>query len=259
MWPCCRPGRIPITSSASSGGPPTRSCCGSPGSIWTICSTGLRPNTTSPRTTAGASFSGECWRWPHGSRTPPPATSLPIGWPTRRVLRKRWCARRSGRPPCSVKQRSKSGKLPALGQVKHAEKGLIWALAARPAPAMEALCRARERDLSGLATEAILQQARSLQGTPPEALPVTLLERLTKGEAGSWKKSAGRPAPRLTRRTASEHSRHGDTAANARTFSGRSTVCRKRGGAVRRRNRDALAPGRWNCCDESRSLKMAGV
>src|SRR4029450_10103030 len=37
---------------------------------------------------------------------------------------------------------------------------------------------------NGLATQAILQQARSLQGTPPEALPGTLLERLTKGEAG---------------------------------------------------------------------------
>jgi hypothetical protein len=75
-------------------------------------------------------------------------------------------------------------KLPALGQVKQAEKGLIWALLHRPGEAMEAILELDNEDLSGLAAAAILQQARSLQGTPPEALPTTLLERLTRGEAG---------------------------------------------------------------------------
>ena len=75
-------------------------------------------------------------------------------------------------------------KLPAPGQVKQAEKGLIWALQHQPAEAMEALLGLDNDDLTGLAAEAILQQARSLQGTPPEALPTTLLERLTRGEAG---------------------------------------------------------------------------
>ena len=75
-------------------------------------------------------------------------------------------------------------KLPAPGQVKQAEKGLIWALQHHPAEAMEALLGLDNDDLTGLAAEAILQQARSLQGTPPEALPTTLLERLTRGEAG---------------------------------------------------------------------------
>ena len=74
--------------------------------------------------------------------------------------------------------------LPALGQVKQAEKGLIWALLHQPGEVMEALHELDNEDLSGLAAEAILRQARSLQGTPPEALPTTLLERLTKGEAG---------------------------------------------------------------------------
>ena len=75
-------------------------------------------------------------------------------------------------------------KLPAPGQVKQAEKGLIWAFLHNPAEAMEALLELDNDDLSGLAAEAILQQARSLQGTPSEALPTTLLERLTRGEAG---------------------------------------------------------------------------
>ena len=75
-------------------------------------------------------------------------------------------------------------KLPAPGQVKQAEKGLIWAFLHNPAEAMAALLELDNDDLSGLAAEAILQQARSLQGTPSEALPTTLLERLTRGEAG---------------------------------------------------------------------------
>ena len=58
---------------------------------------------------------------------------------------------------------------------------------------MDALADLDHEDLSGLATQAILQQARSLQGTPPEALPTTLLERLTKGEAGLVEE-IGRPA-----------------------------------------------------------------
>jgi DNA primase len=84
-------------------------------------------------------------------------------------------------------------KLPALGQVKPAEKGLIWGLLHHPNQAMEALLGLESEDLSGLATQAILQQARSLQGTPPETLPTTLLERLTKGEAGLVEE-IGRPS-----------------------------------------------------------------
>jgi DNA primase len=84
-------------------------------------------------------------------------------------------------------------KLPAPGQVKGAEKGLIWGLMHQPNETMTALQELDNEDLTGLATEAILQQARSLQGTPPEALPGTLLERLTKGEVGLVE-DIGRPA-----------------------------------------------------------------
>jgi DNA primase len=72
---------------------------------------------------------------------------------------------------------------PALGEIKPAERGLIWALIRDSEAGMAALTDLEDDDLSGLATEAILRQARSLQGTPADALPQTLLERLTKGEA----------------------------------------------------------------------------
>ncbi|HJR61584.1 MAG TPA: DNA primase [Vicinamibacterales bacterium] len=74
-------------------------------------------------------------------------------------------------------------KLPLLTQLKPAEKGLIWALLHQPAAGLEALATLDEEDLAGLASQMILQQARSLQGSPPEALPSTLIERLTRGEA----------------------------------------------------------------------------
>jgi DNA primase len=74
-------------------------------------------------------------------------------------------------------------KLPAVGQIKPAEKGLIWALIHQPESGLAALTDLEDEDLTGIATQAILQQARSLQGIPAESLPKTLLERLTQGEA----------------------------------------------------------------------------
>jgi DNA primase len=70
-----------------------------------------------------------------------------------------------------------------LDQVKTAEKGLIWALMRAPAAGLEAVAALDPEDLEGLATRAVLEQARSLQETPSAALPPTLLERLNEGEA----------------------------------------------------------------------------
>ena len=72
---------------------------------------------------------------------------------------------------------------PGLGQVKPAEKGLIWALVRDPAAGVAALSELEPGDTDGLATQGILEQARSLQGWPPESLPATLIERLNGGEA----------------------------------------------------------------------------
>ncbi|OFW10179.1 MAG: DNA primase [Acidobacteria bacterium RIFCSPLOWO2_02_FULL_67_36] len=75
-------------------------------------------------------------------------------------------------------------QVPSLGHVKPAERGLIWAVMRDPAAGMAAMADVNEEDLEGLAAGAILRQARSLQGSPAAVLPETLLERLTKGEAG---------------------------------------------------------------------------
>ena len=75
-------------------------------------------------------------------------------------------------------------RLPALGQIKPAERGLIWALMRDPAAAVEALGELETEDLEGLASGPIIEQARSLQGLPAASLPETLLERLSTGEAG---------------------------------------------------------------------------
>jgi DNA primase len=74
--------------------------------------------------------------------------------------------------------------LASFAHVKPVERGLIWAVVRETAGGMAALAELEEGDLEGLATRAILQQARSLQGWPEAALPETLIERLTKGEAG---------------------------------------------------------------------------
>jgi DNA primase len=70
-------------------------------------------------------------------------------------------------------------ELPALGQMKHAEKGLIWSLIHDIHGACEALDELDAADLETLAGREIFELARSLQGGPPELIPSTLLQRLS--------------------------------------------------------------------------------
>jgi len=74
-------------------------------------------------------------------------------------------------------------RVPALGQVKVAERGLIWALVNEPDKVLEALAGLDPDDLHGLATAGILRQAQSLQGWSRGTIPGALFERLSKGEA----------------------------------------------------------------------------
>jgi DNA primase len=74
-------------------------------------------------------------------------------------------------------------RVPAMGQVSLAERGLIWALMHQAEGAQAALLELEEADLDGLAAQAVLRQARSLQEWPAGSLPDALIERLTKGEA----------------------------------------------------------------------------
>jgi DNA primase len=71
-----------------------------------------------------------------------------------------------------------SRQLPSFGQLKQAEKVLIWALIHDTAGAMEALADLDEEDLDGLAGRDIFEMARSLHDEPTDVIPTTLLQRL---------------------------------------------------------------------------------
>jgi len=74
-------------------------------------------------------------------------------------------------------------RVPVSGQMKVAERGLIWALMRAPEPGAAALAELDAEDLEGLATREILRQAQSLQGFPTSSLPEALMQRLNSGEA----------------------------------------------------------------------------
>jgi DNA primase len=71
-----------------------------------------------------------------------------------------------------------SRELPSFGQLKDAEKGLIWALIHNPA-ARWAMVELDEDDLDGLAGREIFEMARSLHDEPQDVLPSALLQRLS--------------------------------------------------------------------------------
>jgi DNA primase len=70
-------------------------------------------------------------------------------------------------------------ELPAFGQLKHAEKALIWGLVHNTQEALTALLDLDPDDLSHLAARDIFDVARDLQGFPANAIPSTLLQRLS--------------------------------------------------------------------------------
>jgi DNA primase len=67
----------------------------------------------------------------------------------------------------------------SFGDLKKAEKDLIWALIHDVQHAMAALATLDIEDLEGLAGRDIFELARSLHGQPIDVLPSALLERLT--------------------------------------------------------------------------------
>src|SRR5919198_2527255 len=70
-------------------------------------------------------------------------------------------------------------ELPAFGQLKQAEKALIWALIHNTADALEALGELEDADLETLAGREILEMARTLQNGAADLLPSALLQRLS--------------------------------------------------------------------------------
>jgi DNA primase len=70
-------------------------------------------------------------------------------------------------------------ELPSFGQLKHAEKALIWGLIHNSEEALENLSHLEADDLSNLAGREIFEVAQDLQGLPPSRIPTALLERLS--------------------------------------------------------------------------------
>ncbi len=90
---------------------------------------------------------------------------------------------------------------PSFGQLKYAEKGLIWALVHNSREGLEALAGLDDDDLSHLAAREIFEMARTLQvSTSPGGLPSALLQRLSTVSAQvvtGIAASASPPAPPL--------------------------------------------------------------
>ncbi len=86
-------------------------------------------------------------------------------------------------------------RAPAMGQIKVAERGLIWALMHAPEAAAAALAEVDDHDFDTLPTREILRQARALLDWPPAGLPAALIERLSTGEAALVGDIAREPRP----------------------------------------------------------------
>ncbi|MGB7219365.1 MAG: DNA primase [Vicinamibacterales bacterium] len=72
-----------------------------------------------------------------------------------------------------------SRELPAFGELKDAEKGLIWGLIHNTGEALRALAELDSEDLESLSGRDIFDVARSLHAEPPDRLPSALIQRLS--------------------------------------------------------------------------------
>jgi len=88
--------------------------------------------------------------------------------------------------------------VPTSVRVRHAETGLLWALAHRPVEALGALAALEPGDLDGLVTAPVFVMAVSLADLPADVLPEMLRERLSEGERSLFERAArleASPAP----------------------------------------------------------------
>jgi len=86
-------------------------------------------------------------------------------------------------------------ELPSFGQLKDAEKALIWWLVHGPGEAFGELKLMDDEDLEHIASRPILAAARSLHSDHPELLPSTLIQRLSNMEAQLVTKIASETKP----------------------------------------------------------------
>jgi DNA primase len=85
--------------------------------------------------------------------------------------------------------------VPSFGQIKPAERGVLWALINRPDEAAEALFDLEQADLEGLAAARILEEALAVHALGGEPTPSALLARLKEDETQMVTGIAAAPAP----------------------------------------------------------------
>ncbi len=88
--------------------------------------------------------------------------------------------------------------VPSTVRIRHAETGLMWALAHRPVEGLAALSQLEMGDTEGLVTAPVFALAVSLADVPPDVLPGLLRERLSEGERQLFERAARQeasPAP----------------------------------------------------------------
>jgi DNA primase len=97
----------------------------------------------------------------------------------------------------AVARRADVPSLPAqaAGQIRDAERALLWWIMNSPAEAAVALADLEAADVDGLATGEILELARTLQPTAPDLLPPGLLQRLNTMNAQLITRIAAETAP----------------------------------------------------------------
>jgi DNA primase len=86
-------------------------------------------------------------------------------------------------------------ELPSFGELKGAERALIWWLIHGPEEAFGELRQMEDDDLQQLASRAVLEVARTLHSELPELLPSTLIQRLSNMEAQLVTKIASETKP----------------------------------------------------------------
>jgi DNA primase len=99
------------------------------------------------------------------------------------------------RKAAAAKKTVLTSELPRAGQLKDAEKALVWWIVNRPGDAVPELALIEGDDLEHLSTRPILDVARALPPDQPDRLPSTLIERLSSVEAQLVTRIASEPKP----------------------------------------------------------------
>jgi DNA primase len=95
----------------------------------------------------------------------------------------------------SLKEAETTRGIRLVGEIRPAEKGLIWALLNDPAGALASLAELDSADLDGLVTGSLLGGAREMAEWPSEGVTESWLERLSTAEATLVAAIRAQPGP----------------------------------------------------------------